>query len=160
MSPTATEPMGHGGVEVRRVFPRAHAEHDHHEPYGYRADGGEEEIALQALDGGFTPGQQRADRGEQHQKERDRDGYPIEERRADRDFVSLNPFGKDGEERSPQDGEADHKKEQIVEQETGFAGDQRFEFVLAFEVGQVLDQEEDANGGGQRDEDNEPCSDG
>jgi len=43
-------------------------------------------------------------------------GNAIEERRTDGDFVSLNKFRNDGKERAPEDGEADHEQEKIVEQ--------------------------------------------
>ena len=67
-----------------------------------------------------------------------RNGNTIEKRRPDRDFVALHEFRDDGEECAPQDGEADDQQEEIVEQETGFARDQRFEFVLGLEVRAVL----------------------
>src|SRR5208282_1866528 len=41
---------GHGGIEVRGIFPGTHAEQDHHAADGERADCGEQEISLEAFD--------------------------------------------------------------------------------------------------------------
>ena len=41
------------------------------------------------------------------------------------------------------------EQKQVVKQEAGFARDQRFQFVLALQVRQISNQEENADGGGQ-----------
>ena len=132
---------GHHRVEVRRIFPGPHAEKNHHQADGDGADGGIEEIAFQAFEGSFAPGEQRSNRREQHQQKSNRDRHAIEKRRTDGDFVALNQFGKDRKKRAPQNGEADDQQKKIVEQETGFAGDQRFQLVLVPEVREIFDQE-------------------
>ena len=128
-------------------------------PMATRADRGEQEIPLEAFDGSLTPGEQRSDRGEQQEQQGNRDSDAIEKRRPDRDFVSLNKFRQDREKRAPQYGEADHEQEEIVEQETGFARHQRFQFVLALEVRPVRYKEKGADRQGQHDEDQEPGAD-
>src|ERR1017187_4712550 len=150
---------GHGRVEIGRILPGTHAEQDHHAADGERTDRGEQEISLEAFDGSLAPGEQRSDRGEQQEQQGNWDSDAIEKRRSDRDFVSLNKFRQDGEKRAPQYGEADHEQEEIVEQETGFARHQRFQFVLALEVRPVRYNEKGANRQGQCYEDQEPGAD-
>ena len=150
---------GHGGVKERRIFPGTHAEHDHHDADGKRAQGREQEIPLQAFERSLTPGEQRPDGGEQKEQQGNRDGNAIEKRRSDSDFVSLNEFRQDGEKSAPQYGEADDEQEEIVEQETGFARDQRLQLVLALEIRPVLDQEKGTDRQGQANEDQKPGAD-
>ena len=38
------------------------------------------------------------------------------------------------------------QQEQVVKEEAGFAGDERFEFVLTFQVRQISNKEENADG--------------
>ena len=73
-------------------------------------------------------------RGENQEQQSHRDGDAVIERRADRDLVALDKFGNLREPRAPENGEAEQHEEQVVEEETGFAGDQRFELVLAAQV--------------------------
>jgi len=73
--------------------------------------------------------------------------------------VSLNKFRNDGKERAPEDGEADHEQEKIVEQETGFARDQRFQLVFRLEMRAVLDEEKRTDRQRQKDEGHEPGAD-
>src|SRR6266404_7249940 len=132
---------GHGGIEIRRIFPGTDAEKNHHPTDRKRADRGVEEIPLEAFEGSLTPCEQRSDRGEQQEQQGNRDRHAIEKRWPDRDFVSLNEFRQDREKRAPQYGEAEGEQEEIVEQETGFARNQRLELVLALEVRPIQHQE-------------------
>src|ERR1039458_7658071 len=150
---------GHGRVKIGRVLPGTHAEQNHHAADGERADRGEQEIPLEAFDGSLTPGEQRSDRGEQQEQQGNRNRHAIEKRRSHGDFVSLNELRQDREKRAPQYGEADHEQEEIVEQETGFARHQRFQFVLALQVRPVRYKEKGADRQGQPDEDQEPGAD-
>ena len=106
---------GHGGVEIRRIFPGTYAEKNHHPADRKRADRGVQEIPLEAFEGSLTPGQQRSDRGEQQEEQCNRDRHAIEKRRPDRDFVSLDKVREDREERAPEYGEAEGEQEKIVE---------------------------------------------
>src|ERR1019366_6632459 len=153
------ENSGHGRVEERGIFPGTDAENDHHPANRNRADRGEQEIPLEAFDGSLTPGQQRSDGGEQQEQQSNRNSNAIEKRRPDRDFVSLNEFRQDRKKRAPQYGEADDQQEEIVEQETGFARNQRLQLVLALEVRPVRHQKKSADRQGQRDEAQEPRAD-
>src|SRR3977135_2741905 len=141
------------------MFPGTHPEKNHHPADRKRADRGVEEISLEALEGRLTPGQQWSDGGEQQEKQGNRARNTIEKRRPDRDFVSRNEFREDREKRAPQYGEAESEQEEIVEQETGFARNQRLEFVLALEVRSVDHKEIGAARQGQPDEDEEPRAD-
>ena len=133
---------------------------DHEEGHdGDCADGGPHEISLQAFEGSFAPGEQRADCGEDQEQQRDGNRDAIVERRADGDFVALHAFGNLGEQRAPQDGEAEQDEEKIVEQETGLARDERFEFVFAAQVIVVLDEEEEEDDEGDAEEPGEPVAD-
>src|SRR5208337_378920 len=147
---------GHGGVEIRGIFPGTDAEQNHHAADGDRADGRGKEIPFQALDRRLTPGQQRSDGGEQQEQQSNRNGNTIEKRRPDRDFVSLNELRQDREKRAPQDGEADDQQKEIVEQETRFARNQRLQLVLALEMRPVRHQKKAADRQGQKDEDQKP----
>src|SRR5208282_2513456 len=149
----------HGGVEIGRIFPGTDAEQDHHAADGDGADRGEQEIPLEAFEGSLTPGEQRSDRGQQQEQQGNRDSDAIEKRRTDRDFVSLNELGQNREKRAPQYGEADDEQQQIVEQETGFARNQRLQLVLALEVRPVRQQEKGTDPQGQRHEYQEPGAD-
>jgi hypothetical protein len=46
----------HGGIEKGRILPGTHAENDHHHADRNRANGGEQEIPLEAFEGSLTPG--------------------------------------------------------------------------------------------------------
>ena len=55
-----------------------------------------QEIALQAVERGLAPGQQRAERGQEKQQQATGMFTLIEEGRPDRDLVALHPFRKTG----------------------------------------------------------------
>src|SRR5208282_4473178 len=158
----------HQRIEVRNIFPGLEAEgrsptlRREHEEDGNRdrADRRPHEIALQAFERGLAPGEQRTD-GRQYKKEQShRDGDAVIERRADRDLVALNQFRDFREPGSPEHGEAEQNEEQVVEQETGFARNQRFELVLALQVRLVLEKEKYEYGQRDDEEPGEPVSDG
>src|SRR5271156_4175142 len=95
---------------------------------------GQDKILADALEGRAAPREQRANAGKEEKKESNGYCNAVVERRADRDFVSLNIFGEDRKERAPQHREAGREQHKIVEEKTGFAGDQRLELVFSLQV--------------------------
>ena len=91
---------------------------------------GQDKVAPDALEGRAPPRQQRADAGEEEKKEPDGQRDAIKEGRAHGDLVALHILRNDGEQRAPQDREAGRQQDQVVEQETRLARDQRFQLVL------------------------------
>ena len=127
--------------------------------HGDGADGRPHEIPLQAFERRLAPCQQRADGGEDQQQQRHRNRDAVIERRAHRDLVALHQFGNLREPRAPQHGEAEQHKKEVVEQETRLARNQRLQFVLAAQVIFVLEEEENEDREGDRQEPCEPASD-
>ena len=100
------------------------------------------------------------DAGEQQQEERDGDVHFVEKWRADADFAAFDPFGEDREERAPQNREARGEKNQIVEQEAGFAGDERVELIIAAQVIAIFPVSGEADHESDDQESDEPAADG
>src|SRR6185312_11660493 len=126
------------GIEVCDALPRLGAQRNQYDSHKQRQCCGNGEVLFQAAKRGVSPCQQRANGSKEDQEQANRQHHLIKERRADGDLVAANPLGEDGEERSTQYGEAGCKKNKIVKQEAGFAGNQRLKFVLGFQVLAVL----------------------
>src|SRR5215471_11698976 len=120
---------------------------------------GPTEVALHAVSGGFAPGEERADAGEEQNREADRDHHLVEEGSADADAVIGEPFGEDRKQRAGENGDASDEEKKIVEEETRFAGYHGIELVFALQVVAVLDVGYGADGEGDEDETNKPRAD-
>ena len=112
-----------------------------------------------ALEGGAAPGEQRADAGQEEQKEADGQRDAVKERCADSDPVALYVFRNDGEQGAPQNGEAGSQKHQIVEQETGFTGNERLQLVLRLEMIALAQKRKQADGEDENQETGKPVAD-
>src|SRR4030088_1067835 len=82
-----------------------------------------EERFLQTFERTSSPRNQRSHAREKQQEEPDWNIYFIEEGRVYADLLACDRFGDYREQSAPQNGEAARHKNQVVEQEAGFAGD-------------------------------------
>src|SRR6266496_365021 len=126
----------------------------HHGTYAWP-----QEISLQALKRRLAPGEQRTDSGKQKKEKRNWNTDLIKKRWPDCDLVSLDPFGEHGKQGSPEHGEAGQQQKKIIEQEAGFARDQRFQPVLAAQMRTVLPVKVNAGSENYCEESHEPVAD-
>ena len=82
--------------------------------------------------GGASPGDDGANADQSQQNHAYRDIDLIVKRRSHGDFYPADGFGYDRKNRSPEGGEANAQKHQIVYQETGLTGQKRIQFVFTF----------------------------
>ena len=96
------------------LLPTSEANNDR----GPERNHGQHKVALDRLERGCAPGQQRTDAGEEKKKQSNRHSHAVIKRGADGDFVAHHVFRQNGEQRSPQDHEAGRQQHKIVEQKT------------------------------------------
>jgi hypothetical protein len=95
--------------------PRADA--GDHEADGGREDGyaGEDEVAADAAQRGRTPGEERADSGEEDEEEADGDHHLVVVRANDGDLGAGEELGEHGQQGAVEDGEACGEEDEVVE---------------------------------------------
>ncbi len=118
-----------------------------------------DEISLQALEGGFPPGQQRTCAGQEKQQQAHGDRRLVEERSAHRDAHILHGFRNQREQRSPEDCKDQRQQNPIVEEKAAFAGNHGIELVLALEMIEAKEKQRNREENNDAKEDREKRAD-